>query len=339
MARVNLFKSDFAEYKKCVAELDDLSVSTFKYATGIESVTLKNSQGYVEILPYMGQIIWDLNFKGKSLKLHNIFDMPRKAQSIVDTYGCFAFHSGLLANGCPSDKDNHPLHGEFSVIDMYESYLDIGQDYISIVSVCDYCKGFGYHYEAVAKVTLKSAQSYIDISLDVLNKTCTDMPLQYMCHMNYAYFDKARMSCNIPASAFVLRKSIPSHVHPTAKWLAYAKELDAMHDRGETLEVLANNDMYDPEIVFMADNVSSYVKDAVFEMHLDDGSTCFVSYDTADFNSVTRWIMYNDDLKVAAFALPATCRPEGAHAAREAGTLIYLKPGQSRSFKVRTGLR
>ena len=120
---------------------------------------------------------------------------------------------------------------------------------------------------------------------------------------------------------------------------AYAKELDAMHDRGETLEVLADKDMYDPEIVFMADNVSSYVKDAVFEMHLDDGSTCFVSYDTADFNSVTRWIMYNDDLKVAAFALPATCRPEGAHAAREAGTLIYLKPGQSRSFKVRTGLR
>ncbi|MDI8799820.1 hypothetical protein MJM59_29255, partial [Salmonella enterica subsp. enterica serovar Montevideo] len=41
---------------------------------------------------------------------------------------------------------------------------------------------------------------------------------------------------------------------------------------------------------------------------------------------VTRWILYNGDQQVAAFALPATCRPEGFLAAQRNGTLLQLEP-------------
>lgn len=44
------------------------------------------------------------------------------------------------------------------------------------------------------------------------------------------------------------------------------------------------------------------------------------------------------DQQVAAFALPATCRPEGFLAAKEKGTLIYLQPNEERCFSVRTGI-
>ena len=338
MAIINLFKSDFTDFAKEIVTLKDLAVSIKRYPSGIESLTIKNALGYVEVLPYMGQIIWDLNFKGQSLRLHNIFDMPRKANTIIDTYGCFAFHSGLLANGCPSPEDNHPMHGEFSVTDIHKAYLEVGEDYISIISECDYCQGFGYHYVAKPKVTLKSNQSCIDIDMEVTNKTYIKMPLQYMCHMNYAYFDDAVITSNMPDSAFKLRESIPAHVHPTQQWLAYNEKLKELQKEGKTLSVLNDKAMYDPEIVFMADDLSVYGEDAVFEMKAGD-ITCFTQYKTSDFKSATRWIMYNEDLKVAAFVLPATCRPEGAKAAERMGTIIYLEPNETKTFHVTTGLR
>jgi len=49
--------------------------------------------------------------------------------------------------------------------------------------------------------------------------------------------------------------------------------------------------------------------------------------------------MYNPDIQVAAFALPATCRTEGYTAAKEADTLIMLKPQEIRHFQVVTGLQ
>lgn len=338
MAIINLFKSDFVEFEKELVKVKDITVITKKYPSGIESLTIRNSKGYVEVLPFMGQIIWDLNFNGHSLKLHNIFDMPRKANTIIDTYGCFAFHSGLLANGCPSPEDNHPMHGEFSVTDIYKAYLEVGEDSVSIVSECDYCQGFGFHYVAKPKVTLGSNTSSIDIDLSVTNKTYIKMPLQYMCHMNYAYFDNAVITSNMPDSAFKLRESIPAHVNPTPKWIEYNDKLKELQKEGKTLSVLNEKAMYDPEIVFMADNLSEYGEDACFEMKAND-LTCFIEYKTKDFNSATRWIMFNEDLKVAAFALPATCRPEGAKAAQKAGTVIYLEPNETKTFHVKTGLR
>ncbi len=42
-----------------------------------------------------------------------------------------------------------------------------------------------------------------------------------------------------------------------------------------------------------------------------DGTTFVTRFSSTEFNYVTRWILYNGDQQVAAFALPATCRPEG----------------------------
>ena len=339
MAIVKLYKRDFEENAKVIVSHKDLCVEIKKYASGIESLTIKNSKGHDEVLPFMGQIIWDVVFNGKSLKLHNIFDMPRPAKTIIDTYGCFAFHSGLLANGCPAPDDTHPMHGEFSITDIHEAYLEIEENSIKVVSKCNYCQGFGFHYIAKPSVSLESEASCIDIDLEVENLTASPMPLQYMCHMNYAYFDNAKITSNIPDSAFKLRESIPSHVHPTEKWLAYNEQLKELQKEGKTLSVLNEKQMYDPEIVFMADGVDKYAEDAHFEMDCGDGDVCFTEYKTSDFPCATRWIMYNPDLKVAAFVLPATCRPEGFNAAKKAGTLIYLQSGERKHFHVKTGIK
>jgi len=41
------------------------------------------------------------------------FGAAHFARTIAETYGCFAFHSGLLRNGVPGPEDDHPAHGEF----------------------------------------------------------------------------------------------------------------------------------------------------------------------------------------------------------------------------------
>lgn len=341
MFKVNLDRSQFSKVPAIIASNGEFKAEAFRYDSGIESVKLYNSKGYVEILPFMGQIIWDLHFAGRSLKLHNIFDMPRKAQCITDTYGCFAFHSGLLANGCPAPEDSHPMHGEFSVADINEAWLELDEQAgtIALCSRYHYCKGFEFHYDARPKVVLAAGKSRIEIVMQVQNLTACPMPLQYMCHINYAYLPNAQISSNIPNEAFKLRESIPSHVHPTEKWLAYNEKLKAEQAQGRILSKLDAPEMYDPEIVFMADNVAKYAEQAEFTLSAPDDLKIQTCYSTKDFPCATRWIMYNPDLQVAAFVLPATCRPEGFNAAKKAGTLIYLQTGESRTFRVSTGLK
>lgn len=337
ISKIFLDKSFFSDNPKKIIENANFTVTLFKYASGIEAVRLANSRGYVVVLPYMGQMIWDLQFDNIDLKMKNMFTQPKPAQCVVDTYGCFAFHSGLLANGCPSQNDSHSLHGEMPCATMDQAWLEISDKNIAISGSVEYVQGFGHHYQAVPLVRLGANETQIDISMSVKNLATVPMPLQYMCHMNYAYVANGEIKSNLPDNAFALRESIPAHVQPTPKWLAFNDNIKAMQQAGKSLVKLDNPEMYDPEIVFMADEIDQYGDKATFEITSPEGYTFSTEFSTKDFPSATRWLLYNGDQQVAAFVLPGTCRPEGFLAAKQAGTLIMLEPGEKRNFNVRTG--
>nr|HEK8181474.1 DUF4432 domain-containing protein [Escherichia coli]HEK8244191.1 DUF4432 domain-containing protein [Escherichia coli] len=92
------------------------------------------------------------------------------------------------------------------------------------------------------------------------------------------------------------------------------------------------------EIVFFADKLDAYTDLPEFRMIAPDGTTFVTRFSSAELNYVTRWILYNGEQQVAAFALPATCRPEGYLAAQRNGTLIQVAPQQTRTFTVTTGI-
>ena len=137
--KIFLNHSYFTESPNLLLENDDFKATAFRYPSGIESIKIRNAKGYVELLPYMGQIIWDAAFNGIDLRLKNIFDQPKPATCIIDTDGCFAFHSGLLANGCPAPDDTHPMHGEFSCAPMDEAWLEMTNDAIALISQYTRC--------------------------------------------------------------------------------------------------------------------------------------------------------------------------------------------------------
>lgn len=334
---VELYPALFTETPIEVLHAGKWSVIAKKYPSGIESLTITNDKGYVEVLPFMGQIIWDACFNGSSLRMANMFSQPQQANLIEDTYGCFAFHSGLLAAGCPSPEDTHPLHGEFSCAPMDKAKLVISDSTVTVESTREYVKGFGNHYLAKPSVSLHEGCSMFDIHLQVTNLSkYASMPLQYMCHLNYAFIQDGIMSQNLPEGVFQLRQSVPAHVKPTKEWTQLNRDIIAGKREADSL---AGAEDYDPEIVFFADGVDNYTDYGVFNLKSPDGTVFQTEFATADFPVVTRWVLYNADQKVAAFALPGTSRPEGRRAAEQAGTLIHLAAGETRDFNVRTGVK
>lgn len=324
-------QSEFELYKD-----DNFSAKTFLYPSGVEGLRLTNQRGELVVLPFMGLIIWDVVFDGISLKMKDMFSQPLPGKGIADTYGCFQFTSGLLGNGTPAPEDDYQLHGEFPTSKMAHTYLTIGEDTLTIHADFEYVKGFGDHYLSEPSVMMRANSGLFDINLDVTNLSHAQaMPLQYMCHMNYAYAKNAHIEQNLPDEAFKLRKTVPAHVHPTDAWLAYNDQLKAS---GELINDLTDEAHYDPEIVFFSRDLTQYTDEAKFRMHLDDSHNFLTKFKTEQFPIVTRWLLYNADQQVAAFALPGTSTPEGKAAATKAGTLIMLEPQAKRHFSVTTGL-
>ena len=105
-----------------------LTASLFRYDTGIEAIRLSNARGSVIVLPYMGQIVWSATFDGVELAMQSMFREPRPAKIIVETYGCLAYHAGLLRNGVPSPADTHVLHGEMPCAEMDAAGIACGDD-------------------------------------------------------------------------------------------------------------------------------------------------------------------------------------------------------------------
>lgn len=225
----NLFKTE--SFK--LFESNAFLVEAGRYSSGVAVLKVSNSRGYLKILPYMGMIIWDAFFDGETLKMKDMFSQPLPGEGITDTYGCFQFSSGLLANGTPGPEDDYQLHGEFPTSSMTNAYLIIDADSLTIGSQYEYVKGFGHHYLAQPSVVMHRNSGLFDIKMAVTNLSkYQEMPLQYICHMNYAYHDQAKLSQSVSDNVFKLRQSIPGHVHPTPEWLAYNQRLK---DSGEVI--------------------------------------------------------------------------------------------------------
>jgi hypothetical protein len=110
--RVALQRPAFGDREKEAVAAKGLTASLFRYSTGVNAIRLSNARGDVVALPYMGQMVWSATFDGVPLEMQSVFPAPRPAKTIVETYGCLAYHAGLLRNGVPAAGDNHAVHGE-----------------------------------------------------------------------------------------------------------------------------------------------------------------------------------------------------------------------------------
>jgi len=335
----HLRSQDFVAYSHLIANSRGMSVTAFRYPSGVEALRVENARGHIIVLPFMGQIIWAAEFDGVDLTMGNRFTMPRPVSSIVETYGCFAFHSGILRNGCPSPQDTHVLHGEMACARMAKAGLLFGHDeqgnFVEITGEYEYVMGFGAHYLARPSVRFYADKTHIDVTMDIENLSSAPMELMYMCHVNFAYARGARIVQPLPYTRdyVQVRSTVPSHVVANDDYLSL---IDALADDPSLMAVLDEPQRYDPEQVFY---IRGLPKDAHGNTHmmmqLPDGDGFAISYSPDIFPKTVRWILVNGDAQVAAFALPATCEPEGYLAEKSKGNIRILASGERAVFPVR----
>ncbi len=338
--QIALPRAVFTAEERTLVSFGALRASVFRYPSGIEAVRLANARGAVVVLPFFGQMIWRAGFDGVDLTMQSMFPTPRASADITGTYGCFAFHSGLLANGVPGAGDSHPVHGEFPCLALDDAALEVGEGeegpYLRLVSTVDHARGFGPHYRATPTVTL-TAETRFTIAMAVENLSYRPMPLMYMCHINFAFVPGGEILQPLAYAPerTTVRRAVPAHVTPTPAYLARIEALAADPARMAKLDQPGD---YDPEQVFYLRGLGM---DAEGLTHLmlrrpqGDGFT--IAYRTAVFPKTVRWILANPDQSVAAFALPATAEPEGFTAESRKGNVRTLAPGARAAFSVRAG--
>lgn len=337
--RINLYPALFGEAPKVLLKSEHFAVSASIYPSGVLALEMTNSRGKLVVLPYQGQMIWDAVFDGRDLTMSNLFSQPKPSPTVIGTYGCFMFHSGLLRNGCPTPEDDHPLHGEMPCAAMDRAWLEVGEDsagpFLRLGGEYEYAQGFGDRYLASPSVTLHADSGLFDIAMSVTNLAGKPMDLMYMAHMNYAYVEGARFIEPLGFEKVRLRSSVPAHVKPTPAWSRYMEQLAR---EPEQFRCLDQPELYDPEIVFFFDGVRADANgDAHFLLSHPDGTAFYTRYRPEQFNHAARWILHNADQQVAAFILPATCEPEGYRAESAKGHVRALAAGETAVFKVTTG--
>ena len=340
-ASIALQRRFFGEKERTALTYRGLSASLFRYETGVEAIRLSNERGHILILPYMGQIVWSAVFDGVELAMQSMFREPRPAKVIVETYGCLLYHAGLLRNGVPSPQDTHILHGEMPCAEMDEAGLECGSDergpWIAVTGAREYAMGFGAHYRAAPRVILRAGETSFDVVMAVENLSAAPMDLMYLCHVNFAFAEGGRIVQPVPFTPehVVTRTVIPGHVTPSEDYRALLKELAANPAR---MAVLAEPHRYDPEQVFYIKGLHRGADGLVrFMMARPEGDGFSIAWDPEIMPHTIRWILANSDQRVAAFAMPATCEPEGYLAEKRKGNIRILAGGAKASFATHVG--
>ncbi|WP_312794761.1 aldose 1-epimerase family protein [Tianweitania sp.] len=341
MTITHLRPAFFDEVERPCVQHGKLTATLFRYSTGVEAIRLSHARGSLVVLPYLGQMIWSAAFDDVDLKMKSFFPAPRRVTTIGETYGCFAFHSGLLRNGVPGPEDDHAAHGEMPCAPMDTAAIEAGEDeegrFLRVLGTYDYAMGFGPHYLARPSVTLREGSALFDMAMVVENLSASPMDLMYMCHANFAYAEGAEILQQTPFDAVStrVRRAVPRHVRPNPEYLAFIDRLAADPSQSR---FLAQGASYDPEQVFYVEGLETDDTGKTHAMLLrPQGDAFAMRYRPDQFRKTVRWILNGGDQSVAAFALPSTCEPEGYTAERAKNNVLQLKTGETASFDVRLG--
>ncbi|MDE3176292.1 MAG: DUF4432 family protein [Pseudomonadota bacterium] len=338
---ITLTRASFGEKEREVARFGPLRASAFRFESGVEALRLAHPRGHVVVLPYLGQIVWSAEFDGVRLAMRSMFAEPRPAHSIIETYGCLAYHSGLLRNGVPGPDDDHALHGEAPCAPMDVCGIACGVDaegaWIAVTGKREYAMGFGSHYLASPRVVLRQGATAIDIEMNVENLSAAPMDLMYMCHVNFAFERNARIVQAAPFTPehVVARTAIPPFVKASDRYRAFLSEVAANPAR---MAVLSEPERYDPEQVFYVKGARADARGrARYLLARAEGDAFEIGWDAALMPHTIRWVLVNSDIEVAAFAMPGTCEPEGYTSEKRKGNVRALAGGAKQSFVTKVG--
>lgn len=341
--KIYLFPDEFSRRERLVCENGALRASTFTYSTGVEAVCIANTHGHIELLPFMGQMIWRMAFCDRYLVMRSIYAEPQPCQrDYTESYGCFMMHCGLTAMGNPTAEDTHLPHGELPVARYQRAYLLGGEDergrYIALGGVYTHKRAYEYNYAFSPEVRLYEDATTVDITVNIQNNK--DMPLEYfyLCHLNYRPVDGSRLVYTARHENITAHREVPDdYPEPMrSRTNAYLDRLEADMSVMDTVD--STTQSYAPEIVFTC----RYDADAEGNAHtlqvMPDGYACYVRHRPEELPLGIRWISRTADEDALGMVLPATAEHKGYRYCKAHGYERYLNTGESVTYHITTGI-
>lgn len=332
--KINLKKEMFVDREFVLAEHGEMRATAFCYSTGVAALKVENPLGHFIILPYQGQQIWRLHFAGRDLNMKTTIKEPVPNVKYLETYGGFLYHCGVGSIGAP-DAD-HLQHGEIPNKEYNSAYLTCGEDekgrYMAVGGVLNLDIAFVRKYQFRPECKLYEDGTVLEIHVELENMRNEPMEYAYLCHINYAPVNGAKLVYN--AKMAKVHRGIPDSFTDKQKadLAGYMDKLEADQTVGDT--VGAPGQFYAPEIcsTMMYDGERGYTMQVV-----EGEGACYVSHPTAELPYAIRWISRTDTEDSMGMVLPATCEHLGYQYAKENGQMKYLAPKETLSFTMEAG--
>lgn len=334
-------KSYFSDKPLKLFSSNEFRLQAYKYNSGVNAIKLENNSGFITVLPFMGQMIWDAVFNGRNLAMKTTFAQPVPTDFFLYTYGAFLIHCGALRMGCPGPGDDHPLHGELPCARYNNVRIIFGEDergpFTGITGIYEYNIAFGPHYRSTPIAKLYADSSIFEITIKIENLSFYPMELMYMAHVNLRAVINSRIvqSLGWTKNDLVVRESIPSHVKVPE---GYREFIEKLKENPELTKIIKPEDIYRPEVVFSLrkPDTDNYGWSHFMQVH-PDGTSDYISYRPEEFDHASRWFCINEDKQALGLALPATADAEGYTAEKKKGNIKTLDGGAVKSFTVITG--
>ena len=327
---ITLQKSFFAEKEKTFAKNGAITVSTFKFSTGIEGLKIENKKGFITVLPFKGQQIWRAEFCGHPLVMKTMFDEPTQSDEFLKTYGAFLIHCGLTAIGNPSPEDTHPLHGELPNASYNKAFLTFGEDengkFAELSGEFEFRIGFEVGYKFVPHCRLYEDQTVVHIHNELINLRSVPQEYLYLCHINFKPVDGAKLVYSAKKENVYTHYLVPDNMPKDEKQKLENYFTALKNDVTVHNTIDSKTQYYEPEIVFTV----KYEKDENGNGHclqvLPDGYSCYVSHKPEQLPYGIRWIARNADEDAIGMLLPATGEHNGYLDCVKKGYIKHIPP-------------
>lgn len=337
---IDLSEEQFGPSERRLAVWGGLTVTGWRYASGVAALRIRNRVGEIIVLPYHGQQIWDAQFFGRRLTMGSIFDGPEQSDVYTRNYGAFLVHCGVLAVGNPAPEDTHPVHGEVPNARFQKARLVFAEGAdgpeVRVWGEREERQAFSQHYLFAPEISLGETASQIGLKVSLKNLRHAPLEFMYLAHVNFRPVDGAEIIDAVPDSPehFRVRRHLPIYRDGTPDYRALMDQLatnPALHRQIRAGQIIQ------PELVAGMDCVAGPDGWSHALQLLPDGSADVISHKPSELPRAVRWMTRNGDEEALGLVLPATTEADGRIAERKKGNALHLAPGAEWTCALRFG--
>ncbi len=341
MSVIQLLPRFFTEREQTFYSDEDFEVSLFRYPSGVEAVRVRNSLGYIVVLPYLGQMIWEAVFHGQSIGLQSKYTQPKRVREFFETDGCYLMHCGPRRI-CEFDNKYGLVLGELPMAEYDTACILLGEDEcgrFAAVSGCyEYNRHRGDQYTAEPVARVYAGSSVLKVTMKVTNTSGYPMDYMFLFHTNSRARDGGRFVQPLRWNGTDMSMFVPlseEGLSPEAREVFRAFQADPA-----SLRRLGCGAEYRPECCIHLNNP---VADA-------DGMYRFLQVDPdgfADYPGVpadgplrlfARWLTRGKDHSAVSLCQPSSCGIDGYEAEEAGGHVPAIPSGGSLTATVYMGL-